>query len=71
MLWGHRKTATDGLMFERALKLQNCFTNHCSSLSPYTKLPGVTVSLTATLPACSEILVERRRRAHGCVLLQR
>jgi RNA polymerase sigma factor (sigma-70 family) len=58
MLWAgnHATTVTDGLMLERALKLQNFFTQPFFVAEPYTKRPGVSVPLAATLRACREIL---------------
>jgi RNA polymerase sigma factor (sigma-70 family) len=58
MLWAghHARTVADGLMLERALKLQNFFTQPFFIAQPYTKRPGASVTLAATLRACREIL---------------
>ena len=55
--WGpDRRSDASGLMLERALKLQNYFTQPFFVAEPYTKRPGVTVSLAETLRTCREIL---------------
>jgi hypothetical protein len=51
-----RRSNANGLMLERALKLQNYFTRPFFVADPYTKRPGVTVSLAETLCTCREIL---------------
>jgi F-type H+-transporting ATPase subunit beta len=43
-------------MLERALKLQNYFTQPFFIAEPYTKRPGATVSATESLRTCREIL---------------
>ena len=44
------------LLDERALKLQNYFTQPFYIAEPYTKRPGATVSLTEALQTCRDIL---------------
>jgi RNA polymerase sigma factor (sigma-70 family) len=58
-LWaadGPSECGADELMLERALKLQNYFTQPFFIAEPYTKRPGVTVSLTQSLQTCRDIL---------------
>src|SRR5262245_30414991 len=58
-LWADRcrlQSGTDGLMLERALKLQNYFTQPFYIAEPYTKRPGATVSVTEALQTCRDIL---------------
>jgi RNA polymerase sigma-70 factor (ECF subfamily) len=58
-LWaGHAgsKPDADPLMLERALKVQNYFTQPFFCAEPYTKRPGVTVSAAEALRTCREIL---------------
>jgi F0F1-type ATP synthase beta subunit len=43
-------------MLERALKLQNYFTQPFLTAEPYTKRPGTTVSLAEALQTCRDIL---------------
>jgi RNA polymerase sigma factor (sigma-70 family) len=54
VLEGHSRL--DGLMLERALKLQNYFTQPFFVAEAYTKRPGVTVSLAEALSTCRGIL---------------
>jgi RNA polymerase sigma factor (sigma-70 family) len=54
VLEGH--SGLDGLMLERALKLQNYFTQPFFVAEAYTKRPGVTVSLAEALSTCRGIL---------------
>jgi RNA polymerase sigma factor (sigma-70 family) len=58
-LWANRgrsQSGAEGLMLERALKLQNYFTQPFYIAEPYTKRPGATVSLTEALQTCRDIL---------------
>jgi F0F1-type ATP synthase beta subunit len=58
-LWANRgrsQSGAEGLMLERALKLQNYFTQPFYIAEPYTKRPGATVSLTEALQTCRAIL---------------
>jgi len=58
-LWaadGHLKSGTDAATRERALKLQNYFTQPFYVAEPYTKRPGATVSIAEALRTCREIL---------------
>jgi F0F1-type ATP synthase beta subunit len=58
-LWadrGRSQSGADGLMLERALKLQNYFTQPFYIAEPYTKRPGSTVSVKETLQTCRDIL---------------
>jgi len=58
-LWtdrGRSRSGADGLMLERALKLQNYFTQPFYIAEPYTKRPGATVSVTEALQTCRDIL---------------
>jgi RNA polymerase sigma-70 factor, ECF subfamily len=58
-LWGSRDRSdpgADALMRERALKVQNYFTQPFFCAEPYTKRPGVTVSAAEALRTCQEIL---------------
>jgi RNA polymerase sigma factor (sigma-70 family) len=56
-LWSpDRRSGANGLMLERALKLQNYFTQPFFVAEPYTKRPGTTVHLTETLSTCRGIL---------------
>jgi RNA polymerase sigma factor (sigma-70 family) len=50
------RAGDDRLMLERALKLQNYFTQPFFTAEPYTKRPGTTVSLAESLQTCSDIL---------------
>jgi RNA polymerase sigma factor (sigma-70 family) len=50
------KSRADKLMLERALKLQNYFTQPFFTAEPYTKRPGTTVSLADALQTCRDIL---------------
>ena len=43
-------------MFERALKLQNYFTQPFFVAEPHTKRPGATIAAAETLRTCREIL---------------
>lgn len=59
-LWaadGHSGSGADELMRNRALKLQNFFTQPFFVAEPYTKRPGATVSLAESLRTCRDILV--------------
>ena len=67
-LWADRgrsqSAPVDGWMLERALKLQNYFTQPFYIAEPYTKLPGATVSLPPRpLQTCPDILTRRPLRA--------
>jgi RNA polymerase sigma factor (sigma-70 family) len=58
-LWadrGRSQSGADELMLERALKLQNYFTQPFYIAEPYTKRPGSTVSVKETLRTCRDIL---------------
>jgi RNA polymerase sigma factor (sigma-70 family) len=58
-LWadrGRSQSDTNDLMLERALKLQNYFTQPFYIAEPYTKRPGATVSVTEALRTCRDIL---------------
>jgi F0F1-type ATP synthase beta subunit len=56
-LWaGRPQSGADGLMLERALKLQNCFTQPFYIAEPFTKRPGATVNVTEALQTCRDIL---------------
>jgi RNA polymerase sigma-70 factor, ECF subfamily len=58
-LWGSRdrsKSGADALMLERALKVQNYFTQPFFCAETYTKRPGVTVGAAEALRTCAEIL---------------
>jgi F0F1-type ATP synthase beta subunit len=56
-LWAaDRRGDTDGLMLERARKLQYFFTQPFFVAEPYTKRPGVTVGLAQALRTCRGIL---------------
>jgi RNA polymerase sigma factor (sigma-70 family) len=56
-LWASdRHAGADKQMLERALKLQNYFTQPFFIAEPYTKRPGATVSATEALRTCREIL---------------
>jgi RNA polymerase sigma factor (sigma-70 family) len=58
-LWSEKtctKSRTARLARERALKLQNYFTQPFYCAEPWTKLPGVTVGIAETLRTCQEIL---------------
>jgi F0F1-type ATP synthase beta subunit len=56
-LWASdRHAGSDRQMLERALKLQNYFTQPFFIAEPYTKRPGATVSATESLRTCREIL---------------
>ena len=58
-LWADRgrlQSGTDGLMLERALKLQNYFTQPFYIAEPFTKRPGATVTLAEALQTCRDIL---------------
>jgi F0F1-type ATP synthase beta subunit len=58
-LWADRgrlQSGADGWTLERALKLQNYFTQPFYIAEPYTKRPGATVSLTEALQTCRDIL---------------
>jgi RNA polymerase sigma factor (sigma-70 family) len=56
-LWADRGcSGADGLGLERALKLQNYFTQPFYIAEPYTKRPGATVSVTEALQTCRDIL---------------
>jgi F0F1-type ATP synthase beta subunit len=57
-LWAadRREGGADKLMLERALKLQNYFTQPFFIAEPYTKRPGATVSLAQSLETCRDIL---------------
>jgi len=46
----------DKLILERALKLQNYFTQPFFTAEPYTKRPGTTVRLAESLQTCRDIL---------------
>jgi RNA polymerase sigma factor (sigma-70 family) len=51
-----RSSGGDKLMLERALKLQNYFTQPFFCAEPYTKRPGVTVTAADALRTCRDIL---------------
>jgi F-type H+-transporting ATPase subunit beta len=56
-LWAaDRHGGVDNPMLERALKLQNYFTQPFFIAEPYTKRPGATVTATEALRTCREIL---------------
>jgi RNA polymerase sigma factor (sigma-70 family) len=58
-LWANRgrpQSDAEGLMLERALKLQNYFTQPFYIAEPYTKRPGATVSVAEALQTCRDIL---------------
>jgi F0F1-type ATP synthase beta subunit len=58
-LWaadGRVEPGVDALMLERARKLQSFFTQPFFVAEPYTKRPGMTVSLAEALNDCREIL---------------
>jgi RNA polymerase sigma-70 factor (ECF subfamily) len=58
-LWGSRgrsEPGADPLMQERALKLQNYFTQPFFCAEPYTKRPGLSVGAAEALRTCQEIL---------------
>jgi RNA polymerase sigma factor (sigma-70 family) len=58
-LWadrGRSQSDADGLMLERALKLQNYFTQPFYIAEPFTKRPGSTVTVTEALQTCRDIL---------------
>jgi RNA polymerase sigma factor (sigma-70 family) len=58
-LWadrGRSQSGIDGLMLERALKLQNYFTQPFYIAEPYTKRPGAIVSVAEALQTCRDIL---------------
>ena len=58
-LWSDNTTAKSGavrLARERALKLQNYFTQPFFCAEPWTKLPGATVGRAEALRNCREIL---------------
>jgi RNA polymerase sigma factor (sigma-70 family) len=58
-LWsadGHLKSGPDDATRERALKLQNYFTQPFFVAEPYTKRPGATVTAAEALRTCCEIL---------------
>jgi F0F1-type ATP synthase beta subunit len=56
-LWAaDRRGDADKPMLERALKLQNYFTQPFFIAEPYTKRPGATVTATEALRTCREIL---------------
>jgi RNA polymerase sigma factor (sigma-70 family) len=58
-LWadrGRSQSGTDGLVLERALKLQNYFTQPFYIAEPFTKRPGATVTLAEALQTCRDIL---------------
>jgi F-type H+-transporting ATPase subunit beta len=56
-LWaGERHGGADRPMLERALKLQNYFTQPFFIAEPYTKRPGATVTATEALRTCRDIL---------------
>jgi RNA polymerase sigma factor (sigma-70 family) len=58
-LWANRgrsQSGAEGLMLERALKLQNYFTQPFYIAEPYTQRPGATVSVTEALQTCRDIL---------------
>jgi F0F1-type ATP synthase beta subunit len=54
-LWADRGRA-EGLMLERALKLQNYFTQPFYIAEPCNKRPGATVNLAESLQTCRDIL---------------
>jgi F-type H+/Na+-transporting ATPase subunit beta len=56
MLWVPDRGKIDKLQLQRALKLQNYFTQPFLIAEPYTKRPGATVSLAAALRTCRGIL---------------
>src|SRR5215813_199506 len=58
-LWADRsrsQSGVDGKMLERALKLQNYFTQPFYIAEPFTKRPGATVNLAEALQTCRDIL---------------
>jgi RNA polymerase sigma factor (sigma-70 family) len=56
-LWAaDRRAGTDKAMLDRAVKLQNYFTQPFFIAEPYTKRPGATVTATEALRACRDIL---------------
>jgi len=56
-LWVDRgRSGGDRLLLERALKLQNYFTQPFYIAEPYTKRPGATVSVAEALQTCRDIL---------------
>jgi RNA polymerase sigma factor (sigma-70 family) len=57
MLWAPARAGkADTLQLQRALKLQNYFTQPFLIAEPYSKRPGATVSLETALRTCSDIL---------------
>ena len=52
----HPKSSADNLMLERALKLQNYFTQPFFIAEPYTKRPGASVTAAQALRTCADIL---------------
>jgi F0F1-type ATP synthase beta subunit len=55
-LWRTESGRADGCMHERALKLQNYFTQPFGVAEPFTGRPGVTVGLAEALETCRDIL---------------
>jgi F0F1-type ATP synthase beta subunit len=58
-LWadrGRSQSGADGLMLERALELQNYFTQPFYIAEPWNKRPGATVNLAESLQTCRDIL---------------
>ena len=56
-LWAaDRHAGADKAMLDRALKLQNYFTQPFVVAEPYTKRPGATVTATEALQTCRKIL---------------
>jgi F0F1-type ATP synthase beta subunit len=58
-LWAYRgrsQLGAEGLMLERALKLQNYFTQPFYIAEPYTKRAGATVGVAEALQTCRDIL---------------
>jgi len=52
----HSESSTDRLTLERALKLQNYFTQPFFVAVPHTKRPGASVPVTEALRTCRDIL---------------